>query len=229
MPMINFLLAFISHDYVNATVAGIVGLFIFVIYYKQKLDNKRDAANILLLELQNAERQIKQIKESLAANKGLPQDIFTMPNENWSKYSYLFVKDLERNEWDKISDFYNKCKLLDQAVEYNNSFFQKNEQEIRINTQRIIADYTKEYKDKIQKTNNKATKTKLQAEMSIKINEFINEYRSLNTTNPNAMYYPVKPIADANIYMSSLGINISLTSIGIKLKKISSHKLFGLL
>lgn len=67
--MINFIQFIFSKDYVNATIAVLVGLIAVVLYYKQKFDRKKEAARIILLEIQRAERGIRQVKESLASNE----------------------------------------------------------------------------------------------------------------------------------------------------------------
>jgi hypothetical protein len=210
-------------QYVNALATVIVGSIAFMIYVKQKFDSKKDAASIILLEIKNAEPKIVQANNSLANNPPYLANIATMPNQSWDKYGYLFVGDFKPNEWEKVSNFYNKCRLHDEAVEYNNSFFSKNEQEVRINTQRVIADYSKEYLDKIQKVKNNTTKQKMQLEMQFMINQFINEYRNVNVTNGNAFYAPQKPINDARSAISNLDTDISTSSVGIKLENINAH------
>lgn len=56
-----------------------------------------------------------------------------MKTESWSVYRYLFVRDFDRDEWDTISEFYHKCQLIDSAVQHQSSFFQRNEEQLRIN------------------------------------------------------------------------------------------------
>lgn len=226
--MFNFIATVFSPGYINSSVALFVGTFVLIIYWKSKFDYKKEAANIILLEIQGAERQIKQIKEQLAKNKEFLPDIFILPNENWSKYNYLFFLDLKRDEWDIITDFYKTCMLYDQAVTYNNSFFQKNEQEIRVNTKRVISNYVEKYLD-MSETKNTTKQARLFLDMNTKINDFISEYMKVNTTNPSAYYAPRKPIEDGNIFMSSIDTNISLISIGSKLERIGSRKFLFLL
>src|SRR5579859_3713818 len=89
----------------------LVGSTALIIYNKTKDDFKKDAANIILLEIQNAERALKQVTESVNAEPPtLPQNIFLMQTESWSKYRYLFVRDFDWNEWNEITDFYDKAQ-----------------------------------------------------------------------------------------------------------------------
>lgn len=214
--------SFVESPLLTPLITLFVGYIVFIIYKKTKDDIKKDAANIVLLEVQNAERLLKQIM--LSVNKDIPeipQNIFLMQTESWSKYRYLFVRDFDWNEWDEITDFYNKCQLYDQSVTYNNSFFQKNEEQIRVNLQRVLADYAKDYSDKICSTQDEKRKEKLQKEYLDKREQYINKYMDKNTMY---LYSPAKPVSDVKLIISSMNSNISLGTIGIKLKEIADKK-----
>ncbi len=105
---------------------AIVGLSIFALYKIQLNDNRRDASKTIFFEIKNAEKNLKIINRALCQNpSSLPEYVYTMQVESWSKYKYLFIKDLDREEWDSITDFYINCHLIDRAISYNESFFQK--------------------------------------------------------------------------------------------------------
>lgn len=99
----NFFVAFITF---------LVGTFVIYLYIAQKNDHKRDAANIVLMELRHAENIIDQTKggEILEVSQAL------LPTNNWTKYNYLFIGDLDRDELDLINNFYNQCELIDKAA-----------------------------------------------------------------------------------------------------------------
>ncbi|HET9946842.1 MAG TPA: hypothetical protein VFQ63_02150 [Patescibacteria group bacterium] len=215
-------------NFASGFITLIVGLFAFTVYSKSKFDYKKDSANIVLLEIQSAERQIKKIKEALTKNSSDLPDIHILQDESWTKFGYLFLSDFKRDEWDTITSFYNTCKMYDQCVEYNNSFFQKNEQEIRINRQKVITEYVRDYAEKIEKVSKSEEKDKLIKERDKKINAFIDDYMNVNTTNLKVPYSPKKPVTDGNTYMSSVDSNISLMSVGTKLEKIASSKFLSL-
>ena len=121
-----------------------VGFAAYLVYSKQKSDVKRNAANILLLEIENAEQQIQKINETHHSNPVLP-GISLMKNASWDKYRYLFVRTFDKNEWDNLSDFYNKCLKFDVAVAYQESLFERNMFNIRENLQRVLADYADDH------------------------------------------------------------------------------------
>ena len=191
----------------------LVGLFAFGVYLWQKYDNKKDAANIILLEIKNAERALRKVKNSLS-KEILEADIVVMPEDSWSKHRYLFVRNFDRDEWDLITDFYAKCKLIDESIRYNNSAFLNDVEQIRANKQRVLADYTKEHV-KLENTDDE-----IRDFMEI-TDKFDTVYMKRQDT---FMYLPVKPVNDAKLYLSGISISLSQSSVGTKLKKIARIK-----
>jgi len=218
----SYLIQFLNSNFIIAFITLLVGSVAWIIYRKQQRDHKKDAANIVLLEIQNAERVLRQVKESLR-NGALPENLFTMQTESWSEYKYLFVRNLDRDEWDTITDFYDKCNLYDEAVKYNNSFFQKNEEQIRINTQRILANFAKDYTVQIYKLNTKEDEAK--GKLKQEFQNLGEQFQTIYMEKQGIFAYnPSKPINDAKVYLDGLSINLSQTSVGTKLKKIADIK-----
>lgn len=121
--------------------AFFVGLFAIWLYLRKQIDHKKDAASIILLEVQNAERILPQIKDGLRSS--ILTNKFLLPTYSWDKYKYLFVRDFDSLEWESITSFYNNCKHYDESVSYNNTFFQKNEEQMRVNMFRIQSNIIK--------------------------------------------------------------------------------------
>jgi hypothetical protein len=201
----------------SALATLLVGLYAFTLYKKQKDDIKKDAANILLLELQNAEKVLKLAQRSLEKTPAdIPYDAITMPTESWSKNKYLFVTDFDNNEWEAISNFYSACSLFDESVRTNASYFQKNEEQIRVNIQQWSAEIAKDYGARIEKAKTTDAKTKLKAELSVKIAEATDLYLS-----GVKEYGPVKPVNDAKLCLETIKLNISLPTAISKLKELA--------
>ena len=140
----QYLGPFLNSSFFIGLVTILVGTAAYVIYYLQRRDRKREVANIILLEIQSAERKLKLIKASLAKDPpSLPGDLRLLPSENWSEHRYLFIRDLDRDEWDSVTTFYDKCQLIDETIRYNNEAFWRDVEQIRANKQRILADYAK--------------------------------------------------------------------------------------
>ena len=206
-------MSFLNSNFVIALVTFLAGTAAFIIYIKQKWDSKKDAANIILLEIQNAERILGQVGEGVRT--GQLQNKFLIPTESWNKYKYLFVRDFDRDEWDNINGFYNNCQLYDEAIAYNNSFFQKNEEQIRINITRTTAEYLKTYLE-----NGDTSSDEEIQKLDAKIGQFQKTFLSKSSV----FYSPVKPLQDAKIVFENISKNISQTSIGLKLKKLAKIK-----
>jgi len=215
----------VNSNFFIGLVTLFVGLFAFIIYSKQKRDYKRDAASVVLLEITNAERLLKRAKELIRETPPkLLSDTLTMQTESWSKYKYLFVNDFNRDEWDGITDFYNKCQLYDQAVLYNNSFFQKNEGEIRVNLQRTLSDFVKIYVEKLKKPDDNLSPD-LPSQVRLKMENYYKNYMEKGQKT-GAFYYPGKPIDDARLYLDLLNVDISQTNIGAKFRRLSEGSSF---
>ncbi|NQV00547.1 MAG: hypothetical protein HQ537_00240 [Parcubacteria group bacterium] len=92
----------------------LVGSFAIYLYLKKQEDHKREAANIILTEMRNAEKGLEQIRGMGPTDE--IRKIFILPVNSWIKYNHLFVRDFDRDELDLINDFYSKCTLAEQAV-----------------------------------------------------------------------------------------------------------------
>lgn len=218
--MQNFILiisSIVNSNFFAAVVTLIVGGGAFAIYGKQKRDRKKESAKILLLEITSAERAIRRIQEELK-NDTLPQDVLCMPYENWSTNKYLFVDNFTRDEWDAINNFYNKCKLLDESIQHNNSAFYNDVEVIRENKQRVLADFAKETTIKITSTNDEEKQKKIEDEYVNNSEKFDSLYMS---RQGRFAYSPNKPINDSKLYLDDLTTNLSLSSVGLKLREIS--------
>ncbi len=214
-------IGFFNSNFFIALITLLVGTAAFVIYKLQQRDTKRDAASIVLMEIKNAERNLKKIRANIDQNTLAP-DIFLMPSESWTKYKYLFVRDFDRDEWDAIAEFYNKCQLIDDDVKYNNAAFWADVEEIRSNKQRILADYAYKYEEKIKLAKTDEKKSALTEEFNKKTSNFDVLYMG---RQGDFGYAPNKPVNDARLHVQGLPTNLSQTAVGIKLKKMSKVKL----
>ncbi len=214
----NILIAILNSNFFVGLITLIAGSVAFYLYTKQRADSKIDAANIVLLEIQNAERILGQVAESVRGGS-LPNKLL-LPTESWSKYKYLFVRDFDRDEWDAISEFYSGCELYDEAVRYNSSLFQKNEEQIRVNMLRAPADYIREYIDSDLTVDIEEANRRLHQafEKGMKFQElYLSRAGSL-------LYSPQKPLNDAKQSFESLNRTLSQTTIGTKLKRMAKVK-----
>jgi len=209
-----------SNFFVGLVALG-VGIAAYRVYAKQKRDAKRDAANIILLEIEDAERQLEKVSSARPFTGGDEEDVYLMKAASWDKYKYLFVRDFDRNEWDKITTFYTKCQAYDQAVVFNKASTEKNQQEVRANLQRVLTDHAAQYA--------KATKVDdkdVQAVSDQAYQQLHDAYieRLVGKDSNIFTYVPRQSEADAKRALSNLETSLSLTSVGIKLKAMVANK-----
>jgi hypothetical protein len=210
-------------NYSTAIATLIIGYAAYGVYKRQKRDTKRDAANIVLLEIEGAEQQMQKITDASPGNPVQPK-IYLMKSASWDKLRYLFIRDLDRNEWDKVTDFYNKCREFDQAVDYQASLFEKNVRELRKNEQKVLAKYAEEC---IEKMRGKSLdeKVKIEQEYLERRKQFIALYGN-NDQDHLYLNYPIQPVNIAKAVLDGIEPSLSLSSVGIKLKRIKNTRNF---
>jgi hypothetical protein len=223
---------FFNSNFFVAAITLAVGTLAVYIYKRQQTDNKKDAANILLLEIKNAEAQLAQAKEIILRDKIIPESIFAMKTSSWSKYGYLFIRDLTDEEWRLINNFYEKCRQYDEVVEYSNTFFKKNEEQIRVNLHQAIADYTKDMLQKVgaafeiedEKQRNEKNEETLKEYKDL-LNNFYDTFMGeLTSTNSKYFYSPQKTFHDAEVLINTIRLDLSTSTVGTKLTRIIGTK-----
>ncbi|MCL4384575.1 hypothetical protein M1116_03915 [Patescibacteria group bacterium] len=225
---IPFIRGFVNSNLLNPLITVLVGSIAYVLYKKQKDDYKTDAANVILLEIENAEKMLKKASESLAIGTTklhiVPEKNFVMQTESWSKYRYLFVRDFTQTEWDAVSDFYNKCHLFDQAIMDNDSYLEKDMDLIRENAHKYIAKFISNSAIELASANNEDTNMKQQKiekimkslkEVRIRFNELYID------SEDKFLYSPRKAQNDAIFYIENLNSDLSLTTVGKKLRELA--------
>jgi hypothetical protein len=223
----------LSSPATTALVAIIAATGAFIVYFMRRRDHKKDAANIILLEVMNAERNLEEARKSYEDGRQkntnaiiFPEKLRLMPTESWTRYKYLFVRDLSPEQWDEISKFYDNCKNFDEAVELKDSSFKFNAKEIRANIQRIVADYSKELADGIvlNPTND--------VEIEKKNAALFDEKKQRKDAAVDGIikhlvesYGPDKPFNDAAYYYNLLPRSVVNTPTGERLKKLANRRI----
>lgn len=105
---------FLDSNSITSLTTLVVGLFAFIIYYKQKVSFKRDAASLILQEIRYAEQQVRIAKDTL--QYGFSLSIILLPTNNWNNNIHLFINNLEQNDIDLISKFYADARYLDRLI-----------------------------------------------------------------------------------------------------------------
>lgn len=224
MPEQNF---FYSNLFI-AVITLVVGLFGFILYMLRNSDVKRRTARIIMLEVTNAEAQLRDARNRLeesekAGAKKLPEHLYVMPLDTWTRSRHLFVNDFKTSEWDALNEFYSKCRLFDEAIQYNDQRFSKDEQQIRENVHRATYDLALQMFEKINKATSDAERDALKKELLTRRNDMA----SFLTTGENLwVYTPSKELRDVEYIISSVNYNISTSSVGTKMAKLAKRRLW---
>jgi len=214
--MINFL----NSTGCQTLVELAVGTTALLIYRFQKKDKLRAAATTLLLEIQQAERAVVKAKDCIR-RRDIDFNLHILQSDTWDQNKYLFTKVLDKDEWDAITEFYDKARLLDDSIRYAKKCFEDDVEQIRINKQRIIADITQQAVVALSMDDGSNSENIIRG-MQKKIEMFDKLYMSQQS---QARYNPQKTIDDAEHSVEDFS-NISTTSVGQKLKKIAKNKRF---
>lgn len=223
----SYLIPIVNSTALLTAVTLVIATSAYRIYNRQKKDNKHDAAKILLLEIEGAERQLERVSPDKPFSNINEPDVFVMPTASWDKYKYLFVTDFDRNEWDKITGFYVRCRAYDDAVRLNRLYFDKNQQEIRVNLQRILATYADTYATAMATASTDAERNPLTASYVAKRKAIETTMTGVGQPDFVTTYMPMKSENDAKAALRNVEGSLSLTSVGSKLKKLSSDSRKG--
>lgn len=216
--------SFWNASLLQPSVTILVGFAGYAVYQIGKRDKKRDAAKVILLEVQGAERKLKNLKKRLD-EATLPHDTKILPSNGWLESRHIFINNLDADEWDEINEFYDVCGLIDQLIEHQNSFFWNDVEEMRANKQRVAADYTKnEIDDTIKGIKDGQPIPKAEdtlKNIANKIDAFNESFEKTTRT-----YSPERAVSDAIKYSNRISVNLSRSSTGIKLKNIAYKRRF---
>ncbi len=214
----------------NSIITLLVGFIAFGVYSKQKWDKKRNAAKAIFIEIQTAEMNLEKVKRELSKDDKdaeVPENIFLMPIESWSTNRQDFIKDFRSDEWSAIDNFYSKCKFYDQNARYNSQAFAKNEEQIRVNAHRLVADYVDVLVGKIISNNNSHDSSQKREELIDKAyeefqekNRFIKEHYLGDIIKP--MYSPQKYLTQARVQANAIE-SLLLGTVGKKLDSIANR------
>lgn len=210
-------------EFLNSTgfqtlVAFIVGVFIFIRYRISKNDEFKNAAQLIVVEIQSAERKIKSIKKRLSDGV-LESDVSIISSNSWPLFRHLFSRFLDRDEWDAIEEFYDKAQLLNSTIRYNDQMFRNDVEQIRINKQRAMADFAVATVNNIGQ-DSATDKGDVAEVFSMKVKVYDTLYMS---KQGEMGYTPNRVIDDAKKYISNIPDIINSSALS-KLKSLSKNR-----
>jgi cbb3-type cytochrome oxidase subunit 3 len=109
----------------NSSIATLLaGAIVWYLYGKAKRDEIRTAAKTIILEIKEAEKVIRIFLGIKNSEGSYPTDFYKItPYKAWEKYSHLFIKKLNNDEYQQVNEFYKKCEILEKYIEKNYNFF----------------------------------------------------------------------------------------------------------
>lgn len=93
-----------------------VGFIAIIVYKMQKVDEKRSAAILVSMQINDLKNKIPNIIEIINNNMlnstGIYETLDFLQENQWNKYKHLFVRDIDMNSLKIIDDFYASVSLI---------------------------------------------------------------------------------------------------------------------
>ncbi len=122
-----------------------------------------------------------------------------------------------------MTDFYNKCNLIDETIKYNDEAFWNDDEQIRSNKQCLLAGYAHEAAKLIE--GNAGGVTDKDAETVKYFDDITEKFDKVYMSKQDRFgYTPQKTLNDAKLYIGEINLRISQSSVGTKLKKLANIK-----
>jgi hypothetical protein len=115
--------SFLNSTFFVALATILTGLTAFILFFRQKGDERKNAAVIILLEIRNAELKAETIREKIDGELITGDLPPILPVNSWKRYIHLFAKDFDQDELGLINDFYARCEIIQEHAERNNNYF----------------------------------------------------------------------------------------------------------
>lgn len=112
-----------SPEYLNSIVTLTVGFVALVVYKLAKIDEKRNAAIIIVMDIRHAEQVIRSILDKGAV------DTFTkniISENNWEKYKHLFATQFTQDDFEAFNRFFEACVEIAEARNRMHNIFTAN-------------------------------------------------------------------------------------------------------
>lgn len=198
----------------------------FVVYSRRRIDERHDAARIILYEIEQAEDRLDDALRVITAaeNLNIEDKVQVLPQNSWQELRQKLINVLPSDVIKRINQFYSECELLDNSLRQIDDVFTKNETEVRANAYRVNADYFKARVDAFVYEDDKKTEKELKDDNASMITDRNNRRDFFNREFPTLYSYaPVKPVNDGRKIVARLkAYNISQSRAGDYLRKNGS-------
>lgn len=207
---------FVNSQFFIAMITLAVGFTAWILYHKQNKDQKRDLANSILSEIEQAEKSVDRVRNYIRDTGNVEINIQIVRQNSWTSHKHLFSNDLDEDEWNEINNFYDNAELLNETLKRSNMVFEKNSDQIRNNMQEAVAAFSKAAASLYNEENKEETVRNFNEGLNL-FNKFYED------KNKEFTFSPVKYLNDANRILEDIRF-ISTSTAGEKLKKLSGKK-----
>jgi len=95
----------------------VVGAFVFIMYLINKKDERSRAATILIMEIREIEGALKKLMEVVSSSGNYYFSTPIIKENSWGKYKSIFIKYLDQDEYNLISEFYSTaCRIEEERL-----------------------------------------------------------------------------------------------------------------
>ena len=96
------------------------GLGVFFTYRWQKKNEKRDAASLIILQIEELKEKLLKVNDMIvdgAINETSFYETVNILNDNqWEKYKHLFVNKIDNNSYKTINSFYEYITIIKEQL-----------------------------------------------------------------------------------------------------------------
>ncbi|PIP33184.1 hypothetical protein COV53_01410 [Candidatus Gottesmanbacteria bacterium CG11_big_fil_rev_8_21_14_0_20_37_11] len=110
---LSWIVPFFNSAFFAGFATILTGLVAYFIFLRQKHDEKLKVARIILVEINDCENLLDNLKVNGINLTNIRQ---ILPVNSWNKYKHLFAKDFDARELKLIDNFYQECSLLNQEL-----------------------------------------------------------------------------------------------------------------
>ncbi len=129
---------FFTENWNNILMIG-VGTLALVVYKLQKKSEKRNAAILVISQINELKEKVGRIVEIISNNQlnatGIYETLDILDDNQWNKYKHLFVGDIDSNSIRIINDFYEGVSLIREQL----VLAKKLQQQAFFNNQQMLA------------------------------------------------------------------------------------------
>ncbi len=126
----------LNWDKIGVIIVGGIALLVYVL---QKRDEKKNAATLVVTQIESLKEKIENVVEIISNNKlnatSIYETLDILDDNQWNKYKHIFVGDIDANSLRTIDSFYGDVALIREQL----ILAKKIQQNAFFNNQQLLA------------------------------------------------------------------------------------------